>query len=54
MSKTTDAIETMRAEGFDTKQIIDALCDGEALTALGLDDEDQADIEDAVADLRKL
>lgn len=53
MSKTTDAIETMKADGFDSKQIIDALCDGDTLTALGLTDDDQSDIEDAVSNLRK-
>jgi len=47
MNKTESAINDLKAQGFDDKAIMDALCDGEALKSMGLGDDDQADIEEA-------
>ena len=45
-----DIIQAIREEGADSKQaIIDALCDGAALLALGITDKDQAAVEEAFA-----
>ena len=51
MSKTSSIISDLRDQGFDDKAILDALCDGAALAALGLDDGDQLDIECAATAL---
>ncbi len=53
MTRTEEVIETLRSEGFSTQQIIDALCDGQALEELGLTDEDQTDVECAFYDLER-
>jgi hypothetical protein len=47
MSKTESAIKDLQAKGFDNNAILDALCDGSALEYMGLDDDDQTDIEEA-------
>lgn len=41
IERATDIINTYKAEGFDSKQIKDFLCDGEALAVEGFTDEDQ-------------
>lgn len=46
-TKAEQIIEDIRAQGFDDQQILDGLCDGEALTNLGYTDDDQEDIEAA-------
>jgi hypothetical protein len=51
MTRTEKAVGTMIADGFEIDQIKAALCDGSALSSLGLDDSDQVDIENAIADL---
>lgn len=52
MSKTGKAIASLRGEGYSDKGITDALCSGEALAAMGLDDDDQTDIEEALDKLK--
>jgi hypothetical protein len=52
MNRTEQAIKDMKESGYGTKAILDALCDGEALAMLGLDDSDQEDIECAYDKLR--
>jgi len=52
MNKTESAIDNLKAQGFDDKAIMDALCDGEALKSMGLGDEDQEDIEVALSKLK--
>jgi len=56
MNKTESAISYLMEQGFDKASIMDALCDGEVLKKLELDDKDQVDTENAfyalkVADL---
>ena len=53
MTKTQSVVVELKAKGFSDQDIIDGLCDGEALASLGLSDDDQADIEVAVEALRR-
>jgi hypothetical protein len=52
MNQVKKAIDYLRIQGFDTVSIMDALCDGEALESMGLEDEDQEDIEAAFSELK--
>ena len=46
MSKATELVESIRAEGYDDRAIADALCDGAYLETLG-GEYTQEDIEEA-------
>jgi len=51
--KALDIIEAIRAQGItDTRAILDALEDGEALAAIGVTDGDQEAVEEAYDHLR--
>lgn len=52
MTKAETAIRELKAQGFDDKAIMDALCDGKALESMGLGDEDQLDIEEAFSAMK--
>ena len=52
MNNTESAIQIMKEEGHSTQAIIDALCDGEALESMGLNDTDQEDIEVAYESMK--
>ena len=53
MTKTQSVVVELKAKGFSDQDIIDGLCDGEALGSLGLSDKDRPDVEAAVASLRR-
>ena len=53
MNQTEVAIANLKADGYSDQDILDALLDGEALAHMGLEDEDQTDIECAVDKLRR-
>jgi len=52
MNKVEQIVERAFEDGYDVGQIMDFLCDGEAMAEFGITDEDQADVEEAFYKLK--
>ena len=47
MNKVEQIIKRLREDGYDSEEIRDFLSDGESMARMGIEDSDQADVEES-------